>query len=46
MRKAVLAQEGKISSRGSYRRTALGNVTAFTGWIRRIEVGALNRAVS
>jgi hypothetical protein len=37
---------GKISCRGSYCRTALGNSIAFTGWIRRIEFGALNRAVS
>jgi len=37
---------GKNIQQGSYCRKALGNVTAFTGWIRRIEVGALSRTVS
>jgi hypothetical protein len=40
------AQEGRMSSRGSYRRTAPGNGTAVTVWGRRIEVGASKRAVS
>jgi hypothetical protein len=40
LRKAVRTQEGKISSRESYCRTALGNVTAVTAWIR-IEIGYL-----
>jgi len=40
------AQEGRISSRGSYCRTAMGNGIAVTVWERRIEVGTPKRAVS
>jgi hypothetical protein len=41
-RKAIRIQEGRIFSRGSYRRTLLGNGT---GWGRRIEIGASTSAV-
>jgi len=41
-RKAIGVLEGRIFSRGFYRRTALGNGTA---WGRRIEIGAPKRAV-
>jgi hypothetical protein len=34
-RKAVWAQEGRISGRGSYHRTRLGNRTNITAWGRR-----------
>jgi hypothetical protein len=42
----LMAQVGRISSRGSYRRMALGNGTTNTVWGRRIEVGAPKRAVA
>jgi len=44
VRKAVWAQVGRISSRGSYQRMALGNGTTNTVWGRTIEVGAPKRA--
>jgi hypothetical protein len=34
VRKAVWAQEGRTSGRGSYHRTALGNRTNITAWGR------------
>jgi len=37
---------GKNIQQGSYCRKALGNVTAFTGWIMRLEVEAHSRAVN
>jgi len=46
VRKAAWAQVGRISSRGSYQRMALGNGTTNTVWGRRIEVGAPKRAVA
>ena len=46
VRKAVRAQEGKIPSRGSYQRTALGTGTAVTAWGRRINVVASKRAAN
>jgi hypothetical protein len=45
-KKADQAQEGRISSRGSYPRMALGNGTAVTAWERRIEIVAPRMAVS
>jgi hypothetical protein len=35
MRKAVWTQQGRISDRGSYHRTELGNRTDITAWGRR-----------
>jgi hypothetical protein len=35
VRKAVQAQEGRISGRGSYHRMELGNRTTITAWGRR-----------
>lgn len=46
VRKAVLIQEGKISSRGSYRRKALEDGTVFTIWGRRMEVVAPEMVLS
>jgi hypothetical protein len=46
VRKAVWAQEARISRRGSYRRTELGNSNCHYSVGKRIEVRAPKRAVS
>jgi hypothetical protein len=46
VRKAVWDQVGRISSRGSYQRLALGNGTTNTVWGKSMEVGAPTRAVA
>jgi hypothetical protein len=46
IRKAVWAQEGRISGRGSFHRMEMGNRTAVAAWGQRILVGAPQRAVS
>jgi len=46
VRRAVRVQEGKIPSRGFYRRRALGNGTVITVWGRRMEVVVPERFVS
>jgi len=45
VRKAVWAQEGRISSRGFFHRMEVGNRTA-VAWGQRIVLGAPQRAVS
>jgi len=46
VRKAVWAQEGRISGRGSFHRMEMGNRTALAAWGQRIVVGAPQRAIS
>jgi hypothetical protein len=46
VRKAVWAQEERISGRGSFHSMEMGNRIAVAAWGQRIMVGAPQRAVS
>jgi hypothetical protein len=46
VRKAVWAQEGRISGRRSFHRMEMGNRTAAAAWGWRIVVGTPQRAIS